>query len=478
MNKRRGYPGESRLVKPRSEIRTYMIDRISFRPTSLLLLFVVLFSAPSFAQSPPEPVREQLLNGLTVLYWNRPGDSNVLLKLRIHSGADFDLTDKGGAMALMGDALFPDPATAEYVSEQLGGKLEVSTDYDAINVTISGKASEFERLVDLLRSALVSTPPSIEAFAKIRDLRIKQLSSRQSIITQADEAVAKRLFGSFPYGHPSDGTPESVARVERADLLLSRERFLNADNSELAVVGPVDKGRVMRTLRQLLGPWQKSDGAVPATFRSASPPDSRILLLDRADATRAEVRVAVRGLARSDRDDIAASLLALIVRDRWRASSPNVSSPFARHEANLLPGMFVIGGSVSPESAAKAITAGQQVLLDLAQNGPTAEELERARSTLVAEINKRLSTPESTVDFWLDVDAYKLPPPNLLALSVSNLAIADVQRTAKRLFLNTSFAKVAVGKIEQLTPALQDGFEVLKNKVEVRTTDSAPSKKP
>jgi zinc protease len=478
MNKTRLH--QPQPARRRFELMKQMIDRLSHRPTSLLLFIIFAFvSAPSFAQSvPPEPDREQLLNGLTVLYAHRPNDANVLLKLRIHSGAAFDLADKGGMMALLADALFPDPATAEYFSDQLSGKLEISTNYDAISISMSGKASEFERMADLLRSALVTTPLSIETVAKIRDLKLKQLTSQQSITTQADQAVAKRLFGSFPYGHPTTGTPESVARIERADLLLARERFLNADNAELVVVGPIDKARVMRTLRQLVGPWQKSDRTVPATFRSAAPPDSRILVLDRADAARAEVRVAVRGLARSDRDVPAASLLAIILGERFKASLPNISSAFGRHEAFLLSGMLVIGGSVPTESAAKAIAVAEQLPQAMAQSGPSAEEFQRARQTLIAESNQRLSAPESLADLWLDGDAYKLPPVSAQLNLISSLSASDVQRVAARLFRDAA-VKVVVGRLDQLTPNFQDKGEVLKNKVEMKAPESStPAKKP
>jgi len=217
-----------------------------FSRCSICLLLVVLVSARISAQTPPEPVREQLLNGLTILFWQRP-DANVLLKLRVHSGAAFDLAGKGGTMALLGNALFPDPATREYVAEQLGGKLEVTTSYDAIDITISGKSSEFERLVEFLRGGLVSTQLTPENVARIRDARIKQLSDKQTASSEADQAIAARLFGAFPYGHPIGGTIESLARIERADLLFARERFLNADNATLVVIGGIDKARVMRT---------------------------------------------------------------------------------------------------------------------------------------------------------------------------------------------------------------------------------------
>ena len=107
----------------------------------LALALNVSSTGLTVAQTIPEPSREQLLNGLRVLIWNRSADGNVYLKLRIHSGAAFDLAGKSGTMALLSDALFPDPTTREYFVEELGGRVEVTSDYDGINVTLSGNAA-------------------------------------------------------------------------------------------------------------------------------------------------------------------------------------------------------------------------------------------------------------------------------------------------------------------------------------------------
>src|SRR5881394_4114445 len=289
-----------------------------------LVTLAVLLGLPrgtAQAQSGPAPEREQLLNGLTILYSNRPGDPHVLLKLRIKSGAVFDLAGKAGSMALLADAMFPESSSREYVVEELGGRLDVTTTYDSIDVTLSGKSSELERIIELIRNAVVNVNLSAESVATLREARIKQLaerSSRAGLAELADRAVAARLFGSYPYGSPPQGTPESVAKIERADLMLARERFLNAENATLVVVGGVEKARLMRALRQLLGPWQKGDRIVPATFRQPGAVDDRVLLIDAPAATNVEVRLAVGGLSRSDADAMTASVLARIARNRWQ----------------------------------------------------------------------------------------------------------------------------------------------------------------
>ena len=326
---------------------TNRITRHSYFYYSICLLLVTLISPRAGAQTYPEPVREHLLNGLTVLFSQRPGDPNVLIKLRIESGAAFDLAGKGGTMALLGDVLFPDPVTREYVSEQLGGRLDVSTNHDAIDVTISGRANELERIVDFLRGALVTPQITPENVAKVRETRLKQLSERaNSAADTADREVAVRLFGAYPYGHPSSGTVESVSKIDRPDLMFARERFLNANDATMVVIGGVDKLRAHAypapVTRSVAERHSHGSGNLPP-----AQPAGRSGSYHRSTRrSTAELRLAVRGLARSDRDAEAASLLALIVRDRLRASSTDLATAFARHEAHDLPGMFVLGASV------------------------------------------------------------------------------------------------------------------------------------
>src|SRR5713101_6149646 len=376
---------------------------------SLCLLLALLIPSQAAAQTFPEPVREHLLNGLTVLLWQRPGDAKVLLKLRIHAGAAFDLTGKGGTMALLDAAPFPDPSTGLYVREQLGGQFELATNYDSIDVTLSGTASEFERMVELLRGALVTTQLTPENVANIRTARIEKLREQPASASQiADQAIAARMFGNFPYGHPAAGTIESLSKVERADLLFARERFLIAGNATLVVAGPIEKARAMRAIRQLLGPWGKGDRIVPATFRQPALPDARVLVVNQPGATTAEIRLAVRGLTRSDRDAAAATLLARIARDRWQAAASDLSSVFAHHEAHALPGIFVFGASAPTASASKAISAAREVMRSLSTAAPSTAEVERARDAELSELSRRTMQTESIADGWLDVETFKL----------------------------------------------------------------------
>src|ERR1051325_5917003 len=435
-------------------------------------------SPPCAAQSVPEPHREQLLNGLNVLTWQRGGDPNVLIKLRIHSGAAFDLAGKAGTMALLSDLLFPDPTTRDYFTEELGGRLDVTSDYDAINITMTGRASEFERIVDLLRPALANTPLVPETISKLRDARIKVVSATGNVPGAiADRALAARLFNDFPYGRPSAGTPETLARVDRADLLFARDRFLNPNNSTMVVIGGVDERRAMRALRQLLGMWRKSDVVVPSTFRQPETPDTRTLIVDLPGTETAEVRLAARSLPRSDRDAAAAMMLSLLARDRWQAAFPELSKSafFVRNEAHVLPGLFVMGASVRSSAAAQALTAARNVLRALYTSPPSAAEFERVRSEALAVFNKQLEQPETLAGLWLDAETYRLAPVADQLRAFSQVTQADVQRVAAKLFSDTPTVAVAVGSASQLSADFERDGKVEVIGAAAASTPQAPT---
>lgn len=451
------------------------------RSMLFLLVLAAICPATARAQNAPEPEREMLLNGLRILYWPQPGNPNVLLKLRIHSGAAFDLTDRAGMMALLGDALFPDPATREYMTDELGGRLEVTTTHDAIDITLVGKSSGLERMIDFLRGSVLTTQLGAESVATLRTARVKLLSEKPATLADtADQAIAARVLGNFPYARPATGTAASVAKVERADLLLARERFLHADNASLAVVGGVEKPRMMRALRQLLGLWGKSDRTIPPTFRQPGAPDTRVLVVDSPGATNAEIRLAIRGLGRGDKEALAASVLALIIRDRWKTAVPDLSWVAVRDEAHVLPGIFVLSASAPTGNAAKAATAAQDIIKSLIQTGPTAQELESARGAILNRLATEFSQPETMSTHWLDMDTFKSTRPSTVATLIRSLTPGDIQRVTARLFKDVAMATVVAGNSEQLKGTFTGNVE-LKSAVapEAKPIDPVvPAKKP
>ena len=448
----------------------------SFSRLIISLLCVLLFSYPAFSQAASQPEREQLLNGLRLMFWLKPGDPDVTLKLRVNSGAAFDLAGKSGQMALLGDLLFPDPATVDFFTDEMGGKLDVNVGYDSTTITMVGKAHEFEQIIEVLRNALLSTQLTPEVVTRMREQRIKLL--RDTSIapgTVADRAVLARLFGDFPYGRPAAGSPEDVARVERADLMQARDRFLNSNNATLAIIGGVAKPRAMRAVRQLLGPWRKSEQVIPTTFRQPAPADPRPLIVNVAGPT-VELRLASRGVARSDADFATAEILARVAQNRWQATTPELAKQpvFARNDAYVLPGAFVMGAAVNEMTVADSLANAKKVLDSLMKTPATAEELERAKTEVINDLTPVITKPEALADPWLDADTYRLSAPQDQIALLRAVTAPEVQRVANRLF-NKTIVSVVAGETAPLKAALQGRYQY---EVLGEIATPAPSPKP
>jgi len=356
--------------------------------------------------------------------------------------------------------LFPDPDTIDFFTTEMGGKLNVTVTYDSTTITMVGKANEFEQIVEVLRNGLLQTQLTPEVVARMRDARIKLL--RDSTIAPAavaDRAITARLYGDFPYGRPAAGTPEDIARVDRGDLMQARDRFLNSNNATLAIIGGVTKQRAMKTLRQLLGPWRKSEDIVPTTFRQPNPPDTRTLIIN-VPGPNVEIRLAARGVARSDADFPEAEVLARVAQYRWQAMSPDLARQpvFVRNDAHVLPGAFMMGATVTELSTADTLANAKKVLDSLMTTPATPAELERAKNELIAETASQLAKPDALPDPWLDADTYRLSGPQDEVALIRAVTASEVQRVASRLF-NKTIVSIAAGETASLKAALQGHFQ-------------------
>jgi zinc protease len=310
----------------------------------------------------------------------------------------------------------------------------------------------------------------------MRDVRIKLLRDTTIVPAEvADRAIAARLYGDFPYGRPAAGSPEDMKRVERADVMLNAERFLNSNNATLAIIGGVTKPRAMKTLRQLLGPWRKSEEIIPTTFRQPNPPDTRTLIVN-VPGPSVELRLAARGVSRSDTDYPIAMVLARVAQHRWQASTPELSKRpvFVRSNAYVLPGDFVMGATVNELTAADSLANAKKVIESLMTTTATPDEIERAKTELIGELLTLQSKPDALADPWLDADTYRLSAPQDQVALIKNVTPADIQRVANRLF-NKPVVSVVAGESAPLKAALQGRYQY---EVLGEIAAPAPSQKP
>jgi zinc protease len=390
-----------------------------------IFLFFITLNASAQTINFPAPREEKLLNGLRIFAWTDAQAAKVSVKLRVHSGAAFDLQGKEGTMLLLGEILFPSDAARAFFTEDLNGSFEIAGDYDYIQINLSGDADKILEILESLAGAVQNPVIDKETTAAVKQAhlaKLQELEKNPAYI--ADLAVRKRLLGNYPYGRPALGTTESIGKLDFADILFAKQKYLTADNATLAVSGNVKPEFVFRAAKRFFGGWMKADKKIPSTFTAPDAPDTKTFLTKTEIENTSELRYALRGLARNDKDFAASQILTRILQNRLNQSGT------IRHETHVLPGIVVFElpqwniGKIRFDGDKVSLPGNTFTLVaDLMKKNVEQSEFDKAKADFLAEFGKQNAT-----DFWLDNHTYKLMPVKDETQKASSAALADVQR--------------------------------------------------
>ncbi|MEP6946020.1 MAG: pitrilysin family protein [Acidobacteriota bacterium] len=392
----------------------------------------IIFAAVTFAQAPmAQPKQETLLNGLKVLMWPDNTANDVRIRIRIHSGAAFDPAGREGVMKLLADNIFPNEAAREYFRDDLGGGLNVVTNYDYIEINASGRSDSFLQMLETLATAVANPTIDKETTATLRASLLETIKPmQQDVAYVADRAIARRLFGSFPYGRPMYGSMESVQKIQFPDLIDAKQRFLTADNATVAITGNFDRSLGPKAVRRFFGGWLKADKRIPSSFRQPDPPAAGVEMAASPRPVASAIRFAFRGPARKDKDLAASNVFAYVLADRIRARVPGENSKdvFVRSESHTLPGSFVIGADIVrlPDVDMKVHATD---LITAALAAPVTDaEFSSARSRFAAEWAQK-----NTASFWLDADTFGIKSVDADMKAAAAVSLAEVNSYAAKL---------------------------------------------
>ena len=394
----------------------------------LLSSIVAVFFSFALTQS-TEPRQEKLLNGMKLLVWQNTKDPKVTFKLRIHSGSAFDPKDKMGVMTLLTNILFPDDLTREFFEQDLEGNLSITNNYDYIQIDASGKSDKFLDVIETLATAVANPTILEENFVNVRKkLLEKVLEEQKNPTIVANNAVAKKLFGDYPYGRPQNGTPESLAKIDRIDLIVAKDKFLTADNATLTITGNVGFPLALKASKQLFGGWKKSDKLVPATFKQPYEVDIKTQKIESSIVDKNEVRYAFRGIARNDDDFFAMKVLIGILSNR----EIGLNNWFIQYQRNLLPSLVITGVSNASDEFLRANESSNKTAKSLFDNklfgDISVEEFNKTKFKILSEIDQKPMQEK-----WLDITTFKLNSVKGEMQKLNSVTLADVQRVADKL---------------------------------------------
>ena len=217
------------------------------------------------------PTEQRLHNGLRVVLAARPGVRLVTAQLLVLSGSEVDPPQRAGLASMVAGLLTKGTqgrsASAQArEAESLGGSLDSGAGWNQSQVSITVTVTQLDAALGLLGDAVLR--PAF-AQAELERLRAQALDGLKVAYSQpatlASLAADRLVFGNRPYGHPADGTPASLPRITRADLLALHRAHYRPDNAVLVLAGDLDDATALRLAARHFGAWQAARTGPPAS---------------------------------------------------------------------------------------------------------------------------------------------------------------------------------------------------------------------
>src|SRR5262245_12230887 len=390
----------------------------------------------------------------------------IAINFGFQGGSTQDPQDKAGAIDMMGSLL--DEGAGEVDAKAFQERLErgaIELSFTASRDTFRGSLRTLKENQDeafeLLRLAINEPRFAPDAVERIRAQIISGLQRRS---TSPNEIATKTwwetAFPGHPYGRPTNGTVESVAKVTPDDMRSLLKRVLTRDTLKIGVVGDIDAASAGRLIDRAFGSLPAKGDLTPTPDVNMQGIGKRIVI--DLDVPQTVVQFGGPGIKRSDPDFMPAYLMDHVlgggafssrlyreVREkRGLAYGVSNSLLWLSHSA------VHIGSTATRNDATKdTIEVIEAEVARMAKEGPTADELEKAKTYLKGSFALALdtSTKISNQLVSMQLDNLGIDYIDRRSALIDAVTLDDTKRMAKRL-LEGGMLLTVVGRPQGVTP--------------------------
>jgi len=424
----------------------------------------------------PKPVEQTLPNGLRVIIVERHDMPLVTASLVIKNGGEVDPLELAGLADLTASLLTKGTTkrTATTIAEEveyLGGELEAAARWDSTNVTVGVMSNKLAPAMTILADVVrrpTFRPDEIERQRQqYLDTLTVSLDEPSSI---ARVVGAKVLYGDGLYGHPVQGTLESLKRISRADVLKMHRLFYRSDNAILVIGGDINSETGFTLAKRFFGDWPKPAARLPTT-PTVNKPDSttsgRVVVIDKPNAGQAAVYLVHRGIDRKDPDYYRGIVTNSVlngysgrlnqeIRIKRGLSYGAGSSLEARRDV----GPFVATAQTKNESGSEVAGLLVNEVARLSTLPPMESELTPRKAALIGEFSRNLETVNGLVSHISSLALYglSLDEINHFIENVQLINSADIEKFARTRLDAKSSDIIIVGNSKVFLPELQKRY--------------------
>lgn len=430
--------------------------RIAF---ALMTLALISAAVPAAAKINVERIVTP--KGIEVWFVRDMNHPMLSVEFSFLGGAAQDPADKPGVATLVAGLLDEGAGDLDAQAfrerlEESAIKLSFSAKHDSLHGSLKTLTENRDKAFELLRLSLAEPRFDKQELDRIRAAVLANLRQRTTNPSNiAHDRWFARAFPGHPYGRSVYGTLASVPTITPDDLRGYTKRVLARSGLKIAVVGAIDGDTLIKLI-------DRTFGGLPAKSDLMPVPDVTPQGLGTQQIVELKVPQTViyfggPGLKRSDPDFVPAYVLNHIlggggfesrlfeeVREkRGLAYSVNSNLAALKHA-----GLFLGGVSTRNDRAMESLDLIKKEIERLAKDGPTPDELEKAKLYLTGSYPLRFDTSAKIAANLLEIQFENLgidyiDKRNAMVQAVS---AADIHRAASRILSHLQLLVLMVGE--------------------------------
>ncbi|PWT91426.1 MAG: hypothetical protein C5B54_05335 [Acidobacteria bacterium] len=436
-----------------------------------LMVFIasLIVAQRSFAEEAlklPPYKKVQLNNGMTLFFMEQHEIPIVSFHFIVKSGSTSDPMGKEGLASLTADMLRKGAGgkSADEISGELdfiGGQFGTGVDLDYSSGHAEFLKKDLTKGLELLTNILLHPSFPADEVTKMIKQDVEQIkSAKDDPENVMSYYFASYLYKGHPYGRPADGDEKSLPTITQNDVATFYSQHYTPDNTILAVVGDFNTAEMEAIMTKQFDAWSGKAASEPTPPEPKKATASRLLLVDKPDATQAYFHIGNVEVNRTNPDRVFIDVVNTVFGGRFtsrlnsalRVNSGLTYGAFSYFDEHKLPGPFVLLSYTENTTTEKAMDMALDVLHKLHEAGITNEELKSAKNYIKGQFPPEIETSDQLARLMTELEFYGLNEDEINGLyaKIDSMTQADAKRIIQNYFPSDQLVFVVVGKSAEI----------------------------
>ncbi|WCB92789.1 putative zinc protease [Baekduia alba] len=342
----------------------------------------------------PTITSETLANGLPLHRVALPGTRAVTILVAFDAGARTERPEENGMahflehLVFKGGEKFDHYKKVNETAERMGGSLNAYTSHDLVAFHITVRAEAALEAIDLLTDFVGRPLLNADELDRERGVVIQEIQRyKDQPSSVAEELIDKAAFGDHPLGRTVLGPEEHLRTFSRDAIVAFRERRWAGKRGGAFVVGNVDHVPANGAVAELFNRFPTLD--VPDAYEPA-PSLQLEKLVERRDSNQSHLRLMyepdvdatdpAQRAALTIYSTLLGGSMGSRLFDEIREQRGLCYSVYAVDHALSDATILQLGAGLESSKTSEAYKRMREIVAELHADGPTEEEVERARA--------------------------------------------------------------------------------------------------